>query len=398
MVGIVDFSFNFLPDSEDAFIVLCWGRVINDLTGDYKIQVILNKLREGWDGPNVNVHDYKLDSLQVEVIATLGVIRALGPGTIVQTKKIIKFINEYRREKSRLLDIADAQNFELVRLGQLTDDFTGRGTNILKATKGYQKYFNAGDSMGKVPAHLFVRTDANGREIEKVLIPCGVLIDYYFFGRPKLIRSILSGKIDRTDKKLNSVYDPKKVTSDISPDNKRLAYLRLEKDMFDVDAFKIGRLAHDHFFWNTCNEINKAIVANPDAYLQCGVPVTGSSKLLVYGREIETSKGKFYYVYKVIKCSSAGPFDGLIISRDNPGWSTSDAGSKHLENGNNALTIEVNGPAPPKPKKKIKFKNGDTPKNVSDGNAHWQSVDEEVDYENVEINNFDSDLIIKEEI
>lgn len=369
MDSITSKSFEFLPDGDDFWIILFWGRSLNDGSKYYQIELVLHKLNIR-ELDKETFYDFRLVPRQGRtVISTVQVLRAFSPGTIIHKKRIVKFIHQYR-DLTKDIAIKQEQQFQASSIKEHFGD----------------GYFSVGAN--GVPTISF---ESKG---SRIVIPCAVLADYYFFGKPKLIQFILEGKIDRVKPKSNKVYNPKMVQVSPTSTGKMLAYIRLERDMFDVDAFKIARLAHDPSFWNKCIELHSNLLKRSpdDSFLRCTFPIDQDCSIKVFGREFREEK--IYLVYKIIHCNSNAPFDALIVSRDNPGskkpvGNSGEEGSRNAGGQSRGLPDNTFNPPPPPGKK--------TDRPVGNGKAGFNNLEADFSFSSLEKNNIDDSMVISEE-
>ena len=407
MDDIKRLTFQYLPNSDDFWIVLFWGKVVLDFTGNYKIEVIFNQLSTPYDKNKAN--DFNLGFKQFVVEVNYAELRALSAGTVVYKGKIHAYIHNYRRHKKEIklpkTQIKGSSQPAAVsfQFGRLGDFFTTLKEQEFEEEKKVKGYFNCSHLLKDIPVVTFKLYDVS------YIVPCSTIADYYFFGKPKLIKYIFTGNIHRTNSKLNKVYSPKNNGSDLTTNLKRLAYIRLERDMFDVDAFKIARLANDEEFWNECIKISHNLIGKSpeESFIKCSFPFSGNSTLTVYGREINNIRrdGQYYLIHKIVKCSSPAPFDVLIVSRDNSGnkkgkgftEEASSSNSEHVNGNNNKTKLLLLPKRKDDPIDKNKPPSDDSNKSVGQGKSLFGSVDEELKFENSEEKNFPDEMIINEE-
>lgn len=221
---IKEFNFDSLPDDNSEWLVLALGKTINNLRGPYKQQIVLRKLSTT-DDPT-DIRDIEANHISY-CLVDIGRIRIFSPGTIIQNKRIKRFVEEYLEK--RLIKIANPQSLKNEKLHfnkQMTMPylFDINGVNVKRIKSSEEKY--------------------------EVIIPCSVIADYYFFGTTPLTEAVLNGKLDKKVKIRNPVFNP--AAKIILAGSKRIGHVEIGSSMHLRDQVKIARIALDDFYWHKC--------------------------------------------------------------------------------------------------------------------------------------------------
>jgi hypothetical protein len=379
---IKTYVFETLPTGSGKWIVVAWGKIVNDRTGSYQQEIVLKRYSEK-DRPS-KTWDLKDFSKLVYCKVDLGSLRVLSPGTIIRNQMIVRFVHEYL--KKREIRIEDPQAL-------LKKPF-----RVL-----YDPTFPDWERL-----HLITPVDkSETRLLEgsqlKVLIPCNVIADYYYYGMTYLIKAILEGKLSTKFKNGNDVYNPKTLSWATSPTGKLVVRVELQRRMSFKDEFKIARLAHDDYFRSKCLDIYANILRGStyESYVDTDLPINEPTTLSVYGVEISNKREKFFLVHSISKCNAKPPFDLILAGKDFMGESffeASENGSGEKDDPDkNPKTNSLNISPKPKPKKrrKVKLSKGGK-KNIGGGRALWNSEKEEIPYDKDQENNFPEDAAINE--
>lgn len=378
--SIKDYVFDSLPSGTGQYIIIAWGKIINDRTGSYKQQIVLKRYSEK-DSPSKvwNLKDY---SNFCYCVVDLGSIKVLSPGTIIQNQKIKYHIEEYL-ERTQIV-INSPQDLERRPFRVMYDP----------TFQFWERTFFS-TPVDKLEIRLF-----NDPVFGQVVIPSTVIADYYYYGRVYLIKAVLEGKIDLKYKNRNDVFNPLRLSDIITPNGKRVVLVELQRTMDFKDQVKIARLAYDEYFRFKCLDIftNLTKGTPSDSFINTDLPIQEPTKLSVYGVTVIGKAGRFFLVHSISMCSVKPPFDLVISSKnfrpkgkvkgselDNQG--TEQAQSNSLSNSLSLLTNNQ--------KKKIKMHLEDVGKrNIGSGRPRWDSVSKNLSYTKDQTDNFlDEDTI-----
>lgn len=366
--------FDFLPKTNDYWMVVAWGRIRTSTDGQYTIDLILNKLL--FTGAiEIEKHpDFELDNYQIHVCCSLSVLRAFSSGTIIRDQRIVTNAENYKNSLKRIT-IDPAQSNSRGLFGEVIG---ASDTFRFEHARRFPYYFICHAELAKMPVHYFQLG------LGRVIIPDFVIANYYFFGSTGLIHSSIDGTIGGNIER-NTVYDPTQKRIFETEKNKTVAVIRLEKGMKDIDAYKIARIAFDDFFRTKCLEISTNRIKSKNSFISCGYPIKGQVSLSVYGRRINSDNGIDYYVYHIAHCDSKPPFDGLVFTRDNPGGK-SEPRSKQSMSTSEAVPFQRTVVIDYVPNKPI---------DAGGGKADYRSKERPIASNIPELNNITEDLVVK---
>lgn len=287
--NIKDLVFSALPEGNAKWLVVGWGKTINDASGSYKQQIVLRKLSKNEDPGHLKRQD--LGNLLFYSVVDIGSIRIFSPGTIVQNQKIKFFIEDYLEK--RTFRILDPQSLRKSKLHHYSRQSSLPLFSDLELIK--------------------VRSFADSETNLLVVVPCSVIADYYYFGSTPLTKAIFEGTFDLEKRVRNTVFNPHRVFRSVSSTKKNIGYIELDRRMVLDDRVKIGRLALDGFFWNKCMGIFTSMIEQEScgSFMETDFPINEPTDLIVYGVTIE----KVFLVHSISKCTAKPPFDVLIAGK-----------------------------------------------------------------------------------
>ncbi len=361
--------FDCLPKGNAEWLVIGAGKIINEFKGSYKQQLILRKLSKNDDPANLKSIRIEKDDIR-HAIVDIGSIRIFSPGTIVQNQRIKTFVEEYAKKKEIVIPAPQSL------------------TKNTFAILGVQMSLPSLSDLQSINVRCF---DVPGENLT-IVIPCSVIVDYYFFGMTPLTKAVLDGMLDRKVKRRNTVFNPDRIDRDVSATNKKVAYVELGRKMFLEDKIKIGRLAHDDFFWSKCMGVFASLVGKKPngSFIDTDFPVDEPVELSVYGVFV---KGKFL-VHSISRCSSKPPFDLLIAGKPFKGKSRLNG---NLSSGNNPpgnkTPLTTN---PPKTKSKTHLDTKNT-SDVKGERPQWDAGSETLTYSRDQSSSFPDEDSINEQ-
>lgn len=375
---IKDYVFSCLPEDSKKWIVVAWDRVVNNRTGSYE-QVVVFRLFSEKDSPEDiwNLSDPKnLHYLHVD----LGSLRVLSPGTIVQNQRIIQFAHEYKTKREVKID--DPQSLSKKPLRVL----------YAPTMPGLERQNYTG-SVERNECRVLELPDV------KILFPCNVIADYYYYGTTYLVKAVLEGKLNDRFKNGNDVYNPKTLFRAISSNGKAIVRVELQRRMSYADTFKIARLAHDYDFRSKCLDVYASILRgkNLESYVDTDFPVTGPVTLSVYGDEVINQRERVFLVHSISSCTAKPPFDLIIAGKEFKG-------REYLQDIDFCERSDGSGSAPvgitiekrnKKSRTKIKL-NKTNQKGIGVDKALWNAGLEHIPYDRDQSDNFPKDATIKE--
>ena len=277
--------------------IYCWGETVNKFTGSYAFNIIAGvEYTNRFGVARRGMWPFEVD---------LGGLKLFSPGTIFHESKIKSFVHEHAQKRNIVIE--DPQSLKIKMLSQYFD---------MNYDIEYVDY-SPKSRMNDLPAFII----PNYSNYDYLIIPCSVVADYYYYGMPKMIDYLLKGQFKK-NRSENKIYDPEKSQYVFLADGRRVAYVRLEKEMYSIDAVKIARLAHDPFFWDAAMEMVGGLVHQTEpTYLTTRFPIKQSTTLSFYGRDLILHERKVCLALSIASCTARLPFDALIVSRDNPGAS-----------------------------------------------------------------------------
>jgi len=372
---IKTYVFEILPTGLDKWIVVAWGKIVNDRTGAYEQEIILKRYSEN---ETSKIWDMKDSSKLIYCKVNLGSLRVLSPGTIIQNQRIVQFVHEYLVKTE--IRIEDPKAMLKKPFQVLYDPIfpEWERSHLL-------------NSIDKVETRFY-----RGKNLQ-IFIPCNVIADYYYYGETYLIKAIMEGKLDNRFKDGNDVYHPKNLSRHRSPTGKVIVRVELQRRMSFKDNFKIARLAHDYYFHSKSLDIRTGILrgSTDESYIDTDLPVEGPITLSVYGVEISSKGGNFFLVHSISKCSAKPPFDLILAGKPFKNESL----LEDAENGSGIpddSTKDLLGISP-KARKSFRVelsKNGK--KNIGGQKPLWNSVPKALPYNRNQENNFPKDAEINE--
>lgn len=380
MKSVSDEAFEFLPKSTIPRVVIGWGRILNDHSGSFK-QEIISVLHDE-DNPEKLVVKRRDDNRLCNKV-DLGSLKLFSPGTVFQNQKITKQVHEYLKKQT--FTIENPRSLEESTLNFGLAHFTIYTNYILRAEKSL-------DEIPVVKAQGF-------KDFKELIIPCSAIADYYYYGMSKMIKYILEGKVDREIASNNKLYDPEELGQEKLSSGKTIARIHLEKDMYTDDAVKIARLAHDEFFWDSCLQMNSQLIGRKKSrQLKTKFPIQGPTTLQFYGVEAIMQGENNFIVQSISMCSSKMPFDGLYVSRDNPGGHNKRSFNSEKEDAiKDEKTEEEKKNNGTKPTIRIGIENKNPDPKVGVGKAGYNSQDKDMSFERDQVDNFDNANIFLEE-
>lgn len=361
-----------MPNRFKRNIIFAWGCIKNRFDGWYIFY--LNTMPT----PDQTGNDLDPSKLTIEEYPCgVGTVETLTPGTVFENQRIVKHVHEHHRKRD--VFIQDPSLIEIVRLA---DKFDLSDVRYLEKEPGSRL------------DDLRVAVIPNYEGYDAIVIPCGVIADYYFFGFPRLTHYVLERNVDRYDRHRNKVYDPEESQYEVLSDGRVLAYVRLEREMFSRDQVTIARLAHDLYFWDCAMEMSSKLVMNNPAYLETKFPIKQPTTISFYGMDLTLGNKRVLWGLSIAFCTAKLPFDGLVVSRDNPGGRTG-VGEVDIK----ALLKEVKDEKDLKPKvvEKSVYVGTSKEQKIGSQNARFNSVDSELQFPKDKKFNFPEDLIVSEE-
>lgn len=381
---IRDLIFDSLPPGPDQWLIVAWGKIVNQRTGSYKQEIVLKKYSDK-DIPT-STWDLRDPSQLFFSELDIGKIKVLSPGTIVQNKKIKLFIEDYLKPIQITVD--DPQSLHKKPLRVIYDPiFPDWERKIVSS------------SVDKVETRVFHHPD-----LGFVMIPSTSIADYFCYGTVYLTKAVLEGKIDHKFQNRNDAYNPNRIVKRVSPINKMaIVLIELGRKMDFKDRFKIARLAYDDFFRHKVLDIFTNISNGEiaESYIDMDLPVTGPTTLTVFGVPINGKGGRFFLVHSIAMCSTKAPFDLVLAGKDFRRKSSLFNGTNVIQGSDTEeedrtnTTITLTNLSRPAKRTITHLKeNGD--KNIGDGKTHWDSLPEELEYRKNQADNFSEDNAINE--
>ena len=371
-----EYYFRNLPDGSGHWIVIAWGKIVNDRDQYYQQEIVLAP----WSAKRSPDKIFNLTdpSRVVYVQMDLGSLRAFTPGTIIRKKRIIKYPHEYLEKVN--IAIEDPQAMEKRLL-----------VNLYQPGIKEMVEFSAVASVDKIMTR-FSYNPAFGR----LIIPCNVIADYYYYGfGTYMIAAILEGNINPRFANGNDLYNPKKMYRDVSPTGKVVVRMELQRKMDLRDKYKIARLAHDDFFRDKCLDISYNIMNGKlvESYVDTDFPVNQPIVLSVYGQRLRIENNSNFLVYSIAMCSSKAPFDLVFAAKPFRGKATlPDSGG----NGTGDDTLGL-GPKDPPKKSRERKKLEPSGTNIIDPEPpQWNGIPEDVPFVKDQEDNFPDDAAINE--
>lgn len=375
--NIKDHPFTNLPEGYSQWIVIAWGRVINDQKGFYQQEIILRDFSDN-DSPS-RIWNINYLSKLVYVKVNLGSLRVFTPGTIIHDKRILKFPHEYLNK----IDIAIENPQAFRKASWLALNFT--------AVAGLKR-----EHMTQSVDRIETRVLPNWK-FGHLVIPCNVIADYYYYGHNKyLTAAILGGDLDSRFAVRNDVYNPNKLSRDISPTGKVVVRVELQRKMEFRDKYKIARLAHDDYFRDKCLDINANILEGTlaESYVDTDFPVQEPIVLSVYGIQLRIMGDSFFLVHSISKCTSKPPFDLVLAGKPFRGKNA----LPDLGGGDGEDKSELGlGPsdAPKKERTRKKLKEPES-KIIDIEPPQWDAIPEDLPFENDQEDNFPDEAGVNE--
>lgn len=375
-MDLKDYYFRHLPEGSGHWIVIAWGKVVNEQTQYYEQEIVLAP----WSAkrsPN-KIFNLKDPSKVVYVKMDLGSLRAFTPGTIIRRKRIVRYPHEYLEKID--LHINDPQGLEKGLLVNLYD-------HGLKEVVE----FNAVAPVDRVMTRFYFNSPFG-----RLIIPCDAIADYYYYGYSKYtIAAIFEGSINPRFANRNDLYNPKKLSNVVSPTGKAVVRVELQRKMDLRDKYKIARLAYDDFFRDKCLDVNFNIMNGTlaESYVDTDFPVNEPIVLSVYGQQLTIEGNSTFLVHSIAKCSSKAPFDLVLAAKPFRGKSTlPDSGGY----GEDDDTLGL-GPkdAPKKNRERKKLEPPAT--NIIDPEpSQWNGIPEDVPFVKDQEDNFPDEAAINE--
>ena len=376
--NIKDYIFENLPDGSDKWIVVGWGKVVNERTGSYDQEIVLKRFQEH-DQPS-KIWDLTDASKLVFCKMNLGSLRVFTPGTIVQEQKIFRFVHEYL--KRREIKIDDPQSLSKIPFRRLYDPiFPSWERNYLVT------------SIDRAEARLLEGPKLN------TFFPCNVIADYYCYGTTYFTKAQMEGRISSRFCNGNDVYNPNTLSRKRSPTGKMIVRVQLQPKMSYKDQFKIARLAHDSDFRTKCLDISTSIRRGTiyESYVDIDFPVEGPITLSVYGVEVRNTTENFFLVHSISTCSAKAPFDLIIVGKKFVGKSVFEdtANGSGDGEGNKDQGLGISPRKPGKPRRKVTLnKNGKT--NIGENKPLWNGNTDDLAYERDQSDNFPDHAAVNE--
>ncbi|MFN5170905.1 MAG: hypothetical protein ACK5DD_14895 [Cyclobacteriaceae bacterium] len=377
---IKKFKFEVLPPGAGKWIVLAWGKIVNERKGNYEQEILIKRFSPD-DKPSI-LWDLGSSDGVVSCQVNLGSLRIFSPGTVIEDQQIVQFPHEYLEK--RQLEISKPQELLWLRYRGL----------FQKGTARYEEDF-FDTALGKVRCRVL----QVGRR--KVVIPCDVIADYYYYGTTYLTKAILEGRLSSRFKNRNDAYNPREIDERVTPSGMTVVRVELHRRMSLKDSFKIARLAYDDFFRGKCLDIFAGILKsnNLESYVDTDLPVREPATLSVYGVEISSKRGNFFLVHSISRCSSKAPFDLIFVSKDFKGVvnspdSKDENGGDGSKNDSLGLSSK-DGSGTKKRRRKQLSKGGKTI--VGGGKAHSDSDAEDIPFNKDQSNNFPDNAAIDEQ-
>ncbi|MFN8336313.1 MAG: hypothetical protein U0U09_14375 [Cyclobacteriaceae bacterium] len=379
--------FENLPKDNGYWVVVAWGRVISTRKDkNYKIEVILRKFdRVRGRSP----FDLSSFTDQISRDVNIGSIRTFSPGTVFHQRKIAEYVHEHIKKVK--IDIQDPQGLSAATFSDVFS-IASRGET------GQLFIVNIDASFEKCPVRILEHNNKFGR----VIFPCSVIADYYYFGQWRLIKAILDGRIDANKRHRNGLYDPETLVVEETAKGEIATVITLRRDMSFEDELKIARIAVDPYYRHKCLDISNGLLYKKknDSFINTDFPIKVPTRLSVYGSHVQTKMGKAFLVHSISFCTSPMPFDGLLSGREddfkNPGNSSNHDGTETQEPKElpeKAIVIERTGSPPDEdePKKKPKKKT----KPITEEKPLYNSVSQAKRFEKDEAFNFPKDSIVR---
>lgn len=411
--------FTVLPEDTTSFYtVIAWTRTANPLTGHYR-QRILTVVHKSSVLSSFEV-DGKDELRSFEL--NLGSLKFFSPGTRFFDQKVDQFAHEYKQ--TYCIKIDNPENLLPTTLGVVT------GISTHSFVHQEDRYHITGEQAGPLNS-LPVITLPGFDHYEKVVIPCSVIADYYYYGSPKMIEYLLECKVDRSNRMNNRIYDPVLTEMMELATGKKLAMVRLEKEMWDEDAVRIARLALDEHYWNSCISMASGLIKQTKPYfLQTIFPIRTATELKFYGIKLNVHGKTYLLAQMIVMCTAKLPFDGLVLTRDNPGrlptaivndenhqndnGASSQGGENNEKEAEDGQKNENKNPLASGAGEKedqvekdnkpsgliavrIGAENSENPAPVGEGSAGYNNMDRDWRYESPQQMNFPDENILKEE-
>jgi hypothetical protein len=374
--NIKDHIFRNLPEGSAYWIVIAWGKVVNDQDGYYKQEIILKK-GSAKDSAS-KIWNLKDMSKLVYIKINIGSLRVFTPGTIIKKKRIVKFPHEYLQK----IDIAIENPQAFDKRSLLVLNFP-----IFKDLKRQEMTH----SIDKIETRTLPY-----QSFGQLMIPCNVIADYYYYGYGKhLIEAILEGNINPRFAVKNDIYNPKRLRKDVSPTGKVVVRVELQRRMELRDKYKIARLAHDDFFRDKCLDINTTILKGTlaESYVDTDLPVQGPIVLSVYGVQLNLQGDSTFLVHSISKCTSQPPFDLVLAGKEFRGKSAlPDSGA----DGTDKSKLGLGSTIPPGKKRTRKKLQKPDSKIIDTDPSQWDAIPEDLPFENDQEDNFSGDAAVNE--
>jgi len=374
---VKNFVFESLPEGPGKWIVIAWGRIINERKGSYEQEVLFRRMKDiEASGTVVDLMD-PAETFRCKL--DLGSIRLFGPGTIVSNQKIVQFVHEHLKRRT----------IEIGQPGRLVNS-TIRDLLL----KPHERV------LFEIPAEKAkCRVFMNGRE--KIAFPCDVIADYYYYGRTYLIKAVMEGRLSDKYVTRNDVYDPQTLLEPrVTPTGKTVVRVELQRRMSNADRFTIARLAFDNHFRSKCLDIHKSLLlGNPlESYIDTDFPIDVPVTLELYGSEVRGELGRFFLVHSISWCSSKPPFDVVIAAKKFAGKAKlpeTDQGSGDTKTNDGTLDLSSKAGSGKKRRKTRLSRGGKS--SVGGGKANHDSDPEDIPFNKNQSYNFPMDAAINEE-
>jgi hypothetical protein len=383
--SIKENPFESLPKDHGYWVVVAWGRVISTRKDkNYKVEVVLRKFdRVRGKSP----FDLSSFTDQISRDVNLGSIRTFSPGTVFYHGQIAEYVHGHIKKIK--IDIEDPQGLNAA-------DFSDVFSIASRSQIGQLFIVNIDPSVEKCPVRILEHDEKLGR----VIFPCSVIADYYYFGQWRMIQTILEGRIDANKRHRNGLYDPKTLVVQETAQGEIATIITLRRDMAFEDELKIARIAVDPYYRHKCLDISNGLLYRKknDSFINTDFPIKVPTRLFVYGSHVQTKMGRAFLVHSISFCSSPMPFDGLLSGREddwkNPGNSSNQNGAYNeqpKELPEKAIVIDRTGSASDKDSKKKPKK----AKPITEERPLYKSATQTKKFEKDEAFNFSKDNIVR---
>lgn len=205
------------------------------------------------------------------------------------------------------------------------DNYSNREGNLNPIRIFPPSYYEIPDGLRGMPCITYsVEREAieNGEVVMKpdlIVIPCWVVFQYYFATSNHLTNSLINGDLERGS---NLIFNPAPPLT-YHNDEDGFFYLRLRQRMFNKDASTIARIAADKRITQAAANIYNSMVANfnngKGAFPEIHLPFYGDTTMELHGKNINTGREWFFFVYYIESCSGEYSYEKLKFDRDNDG-------------------------------------------------------------------------------